>query len=118
MNAFGEDPQTKNAHLLQEHNYGTHAKGHVMGTCLRNHLMMHDMMNGLGPNFMDTPTAMKKLAETMSPKEIKHLDAEAWEDFLDMAIGQVDGLRWTTRATNQRSWLSRSIPLALRFTGR
>jgi adenylylsulfate reductase subunit A len=37
---------------------------------------------------MDTPTAMAKLAETMTPKEVKHLEAEAWEDFLDMCIGQ------------------------------
>jgi adenylylsulfate reductase subunit A len=88
MNAYGEDYQTTNAHLLQEHNYGNHAKGHVMGTCLRNHLMMEDMRNGKGPILMDTPTALAKLAETMTPKEIKHLEAEAWEDFLDMTIGQ------------------------------
>ena len=24
----------------------------------------------------------------MTPKEVKHLEAEAWEDFLDMCIGQ------------------------------
>ena len=46
------------------------------------------MKEGRGPILMDTPTAMKKLAETMTPKEIKHLEAEAWEDFLDMCIGQ------------------------------
>ena len=88
MNAFGEDYQVKNAHLLEEHNYGNHAHGHVMGTCLRNHLMMEEMRNGNGPILMDTPTAMAKLAENMTPKEIKHLEAEAWEDFLDMTIGQ------------------------------
>jgi len=37
---------------------------------------------------MDTPTAMANLAKNMTPKEIKHLEAEAWEDFLDMTIGQ------------------------------
>ena len=57
-------------------------------TCLRNHLMMHEMKEGRGPIYMDTPTALAKLAETMTPKEIKHLEAEAWEDFLDMCIGQ------------------------------
>ncbi len=87
-NAKGEDYQVKNAHLLEEHNYGNHAHGHVMGTCLRNHLMMEEMRNGEGPIIMDTPTALAKLAETMTPKEIKHLEAEAWEDFLDMTIGQ------------------------------
>jgi len=31
---------------------------------------------------------MAKLAEKMTPQEVKHLEAEAWEDFLDMCIGQ------------------------------
>ena len=88
MNAYGEDYQTKNAHTLEEHGYGRYASGPKMGTCLRNHLMMKEMREGRGPIFMDTPTAMAKLAETMTPKEIKHLEAEAWEDFLDMTIAQ------------------------------
>jgi adenylylsulfate reductase subunit A len=87
-NAAGEDYQVTNAHLLKEHNYATHARGHAMGTCLRNHLMIADLKAGKGPIFIDTPTALAKLAETMTPKEIKHLEAEAWEDFLDMTIGQ------------------------------
>jgi len=88
MNAAGEDYQTKNAHLLVDAGYDKYAEGHKMGTCLRNHLMMKEMKDGNGPIFMDTPTALAKLAETMTPKEIKHLEAEAWEDFLDMTIGQ------------------------------
>jgi adenylylsulfate reductase subunit A len=88
MNALGEDYQEKNAHLLAEAGYDKYAAGHRMGTCLRNHLMMHEMKEGRGPIFMDTPTALAKLAETMTPKEIKHLEAEAWEDFLDMTIAQ------------------------------
>jgi adenylylsulfate reductase subunit A len=31
---------------------------------------------------------MAELAKTMDAKQIKHLEAEAWEDFLDMCIGQ------------------------------
>jgi adenylylsulfate reductase subunit A len=50
--------------------------------------MLHEMKTGKGPIYMDTPAAMAKLAETMTPKEVKHLEAEAWEDFLDMCIGQ------------------------------
>jgi adenylylsulfate reductase, subunit A len=88
FNAAGEDYQEKNAHLLAEAGYDKYAEGHKMGTCLRNHLMMKEMKEGRGPIFMDTPTALAKLAETMTPKEIKHLEAEAWEDFLDMTIGQ------------------------------
>ncbi|MDH5655951.1 MAG: adenylyl-sulfate reductase subunit alpha, partial [Spirochaetia bacterium] len=59
-----------------------------LGTCVRNHMMMIDMKAGKGPIFINTHTAMQKLAETMTPKEIKHLEAEAWEDFLDMTIAQ------------------------------
>ncbi len=88
MNAFGEDYQEKNYHLLKENGYDKYAVGFAMGTCLRNHLMMIEMREGRGPIMMDTPSAMAKLAETMTPKEIKHLEAEAWEDFLDMTIGQ------------------------------
>ena len=88
MNAFGEDYQIRNADILADHGYDAYADGHKMGTCLRNHLMMKEMREGRGPIFMDTPTAMAKLAETMTPREIKHLEAEAWEDFLDMTIGQ------------------------------
>jgi adenylylsulfate reductase subunit A len=88
MNAMGEDYQTKNAHILKDYGYDKYAEGPKMGTCLRNHLMLKEMKEGRGPIFMDTPSAMAKLAETMTPKEIKHLEAEAWEDFLDMTIGQ------------------------------
>jgi adenylylsulfate reductase subunit A len=88
MNAMGEDYQTKNAHILKDYGYDKYAEGPKMGTCLRNHLMLKEMKEGRGPIFMDTPSAMAKLSETMTPKEIKHLEAEAWEDFLDMTIGQ------------------------------
>ena len=88
MNAFGEDYQERNASILADNSYDSYANGPKMGTCLRNHLMMKEMREGRGPIFMDTPTAMSKLAESMTPREIKHLEAEAWEDFLDMTIGQ------------------------------
>ncbi|MCL5781435.1 MAG: adenylyl-sulfate reductase subunit alpha [Firmicutes bacterium] len=59
-----------------------------LGTCIRNHMMMMDMKAGKGPIFMNTHHAMQELAKTMDAKRIKHLEAEAWEDFLDMCIGQ------------------------------
>jgi adenylylsulfate reductase subunit A len=37
---------------------------------------------------MDTVTALAKLRETLSPREVKQLEAEVWEDFLDMCIAQ------------------------------
>jgi adenylylsulfate reductase, subunit A len=60
----------------------------VPGTCLRNHVMINEMKEGRGPIYIDTPAALAKLAEKMTPKEIRYLEAEAWEDFLDMTISQ------------------------------
>ncbi len=85
-NAFGEVYMDRNADMLKD--YPPYGLAAVPASCLRNHLMMHEMEQGRGPIYMDTPTALAKLAETMTPKEIKHLEAEAWEDFLDMCIGQ------------------------------
>ncbi len=85
-NAFGEDYGTKNADMLKD--FAPYDTAAVVPTCLRNHLMLKEMKEGRGPIFMDTPSAMKKLSETMTPQEVKHLEAEAWEDFLDMCIGQ------------------------------
>ncbi len=85
-NGFGEDYMVKNADMLKD--FAPFDKAAVIPTCLRNHAMLKEMREGRGPIMMDTPTAMAKLAETMTPKEIKHLEAEAWEDFLDMCIGQ------------------------------
>ncbi len=85
-NAYGEDYTVKNADMLKD--FAPYDTAAVIPTCLRNHAMLKEMKEGRGPIFMDTPTAMAKLAETMTPKEIKHLEAEAWEDFLDMCIGQ------------------------------
>jgi len=85
-NGFGEDYTVKNADMLAD--FAPYDKATVIPTCLRNHAMLKEMKDGNGPIFMDTPAAMAKLSETMTPAEIKHLEAEAWEDFLDMCIGQ------------------------------
>ena len=85
-NGYGEDYVKKNAHMLAE--FAPYDTAAVVPTCLRNHAMLHEMKEGRGPILMDTPTAMKELGANMTPKEMKHLEAEAWEDFLDMCIGQ------------------------------
>jgi len=88
MNGMGEDYNALRGEIIKdEKRFGKYGQG-IPGTCLRNHIMLEEMINGRGPIFMDTPTALQKLAEKMTPKEIKHLEAEAWEDFLDMTIGQ------------------------------
>ncbi|NEV61539.1 adenylyl-sulfate reductase subunit alpha [Thiorhodococcus minor] len=86
VNAYGEVYMDKNRELLDA--YPPYGQAAVPATCLRNHMMLRELREGRGPIYMDTITALGKLAETMTPKEIKHLEAEAWEDFLDMCIGQ------------------------------
>jgi len=76
----------KNAEMLKS--YPPYGLAAVPATCLRNHLMLKEMKDGNGPIFMDTVTALSDLAKTMDEKAIKHLEAEAWEDFLDMCVGQ------------------------------
>src|SRR4030043_65185 len=72
--------------------YGDYAKG--MGTAIRNHLMMRAMKDGKGPILMNTHTALaefskritEQLGEKAGAKKRKNLEAEAWEDILDMAV--------------------------------
>jgi len=86
INAFGEVYMDSNKALLAD--FPPYGQTKVPPSCLRNHLMLKELSEGRGPIYMDTVTALGKLAETMTPKEIKHLEAEAWEDLLDMCIGQ------------------------------
>ncbi len=85
-NCRGDNYMVTNADLLKE--YPPYGMAKVPATCLRNHLMLREWKEGRGPIFMDTPTAMKELSKNMDKKQFKHLEAEAWEDFLDMTIGQ------------------------------
>jgi adenylylsulfate reductase subunit A len=52
--------------------------------------MLFEMKEGRGPIMMDTVGALAKIGETMDKKELKHLESEAWEDFLDMTCGQAN----------------------------
>jgi len=84
-NSLGEDYCATNLEETKKL-YSPYAE--KLGTAIRNHMMMMDMKAGKGPILMRTDNAMAELAKTMDAKQIKHLEAEAWEDFLDMCIGQ------------------------------
>ncbi len=69
----------------------------VTPTCLRNHLMLNELKAGRGPIYMATDVALNAFLEDrkaagMDEKSLKkfwkHLESEAWEDFLDMSVGQ------------------------------
>ena len=82
-NAYNEDYMEKNWDRVKKE-YPGYADS--PGTCLRNHAAMIEMRDGKGPILMHTDKAMADLAKVLSKKELKHLEAEAWEDFLDMSI--------------------------------
>jgi len=82
-NAYNEDYMQKNWEQVKKE-YPGYADS--PGTCLRNHAAMIEMRAGRGPILMHTDKAMQELAKVLSKKELKHLEAEAWEDFLDMSI--------------------------------
>jgi adenylylsulfate reductase subunit A len=55
--------------------------------------MMLDVMDGKSPIYMQTADAIQKIVgeapdEKAGKKKLKELEAEAWEDFLDMTISQ------------------------------
>jgi len=89
-NSLGENYAASQAAKDELANYAPYGTAPVPPTCLRNHLMLFEMKAGRGPITMTTPEALAKLGETMDKKELKHLEAEAWEDFLDMTCGQAN----------------------------
>jgi len=94
-NAKGEDyMETRAAELENWAPYGT-AKPTPAN--LRNYLMLLELEEGNGPIYMRTDEAIKKLVaeipdEKEAKRKLKHLESEAWEDFLDMTISQA--LNW------------------------
>lgn len=89
-NAKGEDYCQTNKEMLKEYEDKGYVAGPVIPTCLRNHMMLEEMRKGNGPIFMDTATALQTTFQELSKKEQKHLESEAWEDFLDMCVGQAN----------------------------
>ncbi len=90
LNGLGEAFAGSDSAKEELANYAPYGTAAITPTCLRNHLMLFEMKAGRGPIIMDTVSALAKLGETMDKKELKHLESEAWEDFLDMTCGQAN----------------------------
>ncbi len=90
LNGLGENYAASDAAKAELANYAPYGTAAITPTCLRNHLMLFEMKEGRGPIMMDTVTALGELGKTMDKKELKHLESEAWEDFLDMTCGQAN----------------------------
>jgi len=90
LNGLGEAFAGSDAAKAELQKYAPYGTAAITPTCLRNHLMLFEMKEGRGPIIMDTVTALAELGKTMDKKELKHLESEAWEDFLDMTCGQAN----------------------------
>jgi adenylylsulfate reductase subunit A len=89
-NFRGEDYCVINRAMLKPYEDRGYAKGNIIPTCLRNHMMLREMREGRGPIYMDTATALQTTFKELSKAEQKELESEAWEDFLDMCVGQAN----------------------------
>ncbi|MFW5902228.1 MAG: adenylyl-sulfate reductase subunit alpha, partial [Thermodesulfobacteriota bacterium] len=101
-------------------NWPPYGKVKPIPTCLRNHLMMQKMYSGDGPILMHTDKAIAKLAENAPnekayKKELKKLEAEAWEDFLDMTISQA--VLWASKDVFPEEGPSEIMPSEPYFIG-
>ncbi|MEJ2217667.1 MAG: adenylyl-sulfate reductase subunit alpha [Gemmatimonadota bacterium] len=90
-NAQGDNYMQTNAAELDK--WEPYGKVKPRPANIRNWLMMLDVMDGKGPIYMQTADAIKKIAdespdEKSAQRKLKELEAEAWEDFLDMTISQ------------------------------
>jgi adenylylsulfate reductase, subunit A len=90
LNGLGEAFAGSDAAKAELQKYAPYGTAAITPTCLRNHLMLFEMKEGRGPIIMDTVSALAALGKTMDKKELKHLESEAWEDFLDMTCGQAN----------------------------
>ncbi len=96
-NAAGEDYMQTRADELK--NWAPYGLGKPVPANLRNWLMMQEVMDGKHPIYMQTAEAIKNIAgqiedEKEARRKLKHLENEAWEDFLDMTISQA--LLWAS----------------------
>ncbi|HUA86533.1 MAG TPA: adenylyl-sulfate reductase subunit alpha [Bryobacteraceae bacterium] len=87
-NAYGEEIEKTRAQELQQ--WLPYGNCRPIPTPLRNHLMLNDIKDGRGPHYIKTEDALQRLfAENQNnPKKIREIEADAWEDFLDMTMSQ------------------------------
>lgn len=106
-NAFDENYMETNKAVLA--NYAPYGDAKPIPANLRNYLGMIDVAAGKGPLYMRTEEAIANIAakykddEKAFKKKMKELEAEAWEDFLDMTISQAMLWAATNTAPEEKS---------------
>jgi len=117
-NAFGENYMQTHAEELKK--YAPYGLAKPIPACLRNHLGMIDIFAGKGPLYMQTAEAIQKIAASegdpkAAKKKLKHLEAEAWEDFLDMTVSQA--ILWAAQNIEPENTPSEIAPCEPYFIG-
>jgi adenylylsulfate reductase subunit A len=93
-NAKGELVEQKWGDLLKD--WAPYGVSKPTPTPLRNHQMMADFRAGGAPFYLRTDEALQKMFEEVQgdPKKVREIEADAWEDFLDMTMSQA--LLWAS----------------------
>ena len=93
-NAKGELVEQKWESLLKD--WAPYGVTKPIPTPLRNHQMMADFRAGGAPFYLRTDEALQRMfAEVQNdPKKVREIEADAWEDFLDMTMSQA--LLWAS----------------------
>ncbi len=108
LNGLGESYVESDAAKAELEKYAPYGTAAITPTCLRNHLMLFEMQEGRGPIIMDTVSAMAELGEGLSKRDLRHIESEAWEDFLDMTCGQAN--LWCATNTEPENKNSEVMP--------
>ncbi|MBI4493085.1 MAG: adenylyl-sulfate reductase subunit alpha [Chloroflexi bacterium] len=87
-NAYGELVEQKWANLLNE--WAPYGTAKPIPTPLRNHQQIQDLLAGGGPHYLRTDEGLQKMFADVQndPRKIREIEADAWEDFLDMTMSQ------------------------------
>ncbi len=117
-NAFGENYMVEHKDELQK--YAPYGLVKPIPACLRNHLGMIDIFAGKGPLYMQTADAIQRIAEAegdpkKAKRKLKHLEQEAWEDFLDMTVSQA--ILWAAQNIEPEKKPSEIAPCEPYFIG-
>ncbi len=91
-NAYGELYEETQAEALED--FLPYGHGRPIPTPLRNHQMLIDRRQGKGPHYMRTDEALAAMTAGLDPKAVRQIEADAWEDFLDMTMSQA--LLWAS----------------------
>jgi adenylylsulfate reductase subunit A len=108
VNGLGEGYVGSEAAQKELQKYAPYGTAAITPTCLRNHLMLFEMKEGRGPVMMDTVSALKEMGGKLDKKEMKALESEAWENFLDMTCGQAN--LWCGTNTEPDKKMSEIMP--------